>query len=182
MHEPHIYVTIIYTKVSHGDVSCCGIRADIAHLWHRQVLVLFHLLEIGLLLCVTGILLSLQFKLMFVLPECFGVLHILDWLVPQEVGRKVSPYGAVELCASLGHALPRREGVREREGPGNGRKAHLIRIRCLAISDDVANYGGQVELFGSTPLVASVLANLTALLFFLGRGRGLPSCSWHRAP
>ena len=66
MHEPHIYVTIIYTKVSHGDVSCCGIRADIAHLWHRQVLLLFHLLEIGLLLCVTGILLSLQFKLTFV--------------------------------------------------------------------------------------------------------------------
>ena len=103
-----------------------------------------------------------------VLYECFGVLHILDWLVPQEVGRKVSPYGAVERCASLEHALPRREGVRERERPGNGRKAHLLRIRCLAISDDVANYGGQLEFFISTPLVASVLANFAALLFFWG--------------
>ena len=28
-HEPHIYVIIIYTNVSQGDISCCGIRACI---------------------------------------------------------------------------------------------------------------------------------------------------------
>ena len=91
-------------------------------------------------MCEIGILLSLVLKLTFVLQQCFGFLNTFPSLVPQEVGRKVCPYGSVELCASLGLALQRREGVREREGPGNGRKAHLIRIRGLAISDDVAHY------------------------------------------
>ena len=73
---------------------------------HRRVILLFHLFESGLLLCETGILLSLQLKLTFVLLECIGFLNIFDWLIPREVRRKVCPYGSVlELCASLDHSL-----------------------------------------------------------------------------